>query len=653
MQSLPDLPGGQPAAPLNVAMLAALSPVDYGVLALYLGALIALGVYFSGRQRTSTEFLLASRSLGWLPLGMSLTATLALGLSLSELPGWAYEHGLKGVALVGILWLVLPIGVWLIVPLVRGLGIASLYEYLELRFDARVRVAASLLLIAWRLLWLGAVLHFQTQMLALASGGTIPALAMIVPLGIVASLYTFLGGARAATWAGAAHCFLLLVGALVVIGGLLWSVKGGAASVAELSDKLGRLQAADLQFDWTNRWTLWALLAHWSFAVLMLIASDQAAAQRMLSAKDVNAGRTAVLGGTLGLSLLWPIWLYAGLGLLAFFQLHPREMRAAWVVNVDGPSRETMLWQEGAKLLDPNNPADAVTWESVQQLVAERRILRPNDKQPFTSADELIDPAANRLLVEKLAMRKPNEGTLGGEYVVSRRAPEEMLPQFVATRLPWGFAGLALAALVAGWLAAFDATLGALGATIVFDLHRRCGLGRRWLAARLKKPPTDLDAADELQLARPLTLALGGLATGAVILVVALAGDRWLLIGIATALAAPLLGVMLLGMLTRRATSAAALTGLVIGVACSLLSIPLASARFAESWIIVLGTLLTCLIGYTLSFVLGRRKSNEQLRGLVAGCGTLGQRAIAESAPRIAVPVQIPLDSSDEGIRWK
>lgn len=650
---MPDLPGGSPAAPLDVAMLAALSPVDYGVLLLYLGALIALGAYFSSRQRTSTEYLLAGRSLGWLPAGMSLTATLAMSLWLSELPGWAYEHGLKGLALIVVLWAALPLGVWLVAPLVRGLGVASLYEYLEYRFDSRVRLAASLLLIAWRLLWLGAVLILQAQMLALAGGWSVAAALLLVPLGMIATLYAFLGGLRAIAWAGVAHLVVLLAGALVVIGGLLWHVEGAAGGVAELTRKLGRMQAADLQFDWTSGWTLWTLLAHWLFAVLMLAASDQAAAQRVLSAKDVNASRTAMLGSTLGLSLLWPLWLYIGLGLLAFYQTHPRQLRPAWVVNVDGPSRETILSQDGAQLLDPGDPADAVTWESVHQLVAERRILQPNDKLPFTSADELVDPAANRLLVEKLAMQRPHEGTLGGEYVVSRRAPGEMLPQFIATQLPWGIAGLALAALVAGTLAAFDATLGALAATIVFDLHRRFGLGRPWLAARLKKAPADLDSADELQLARPLTLALGVAATGAAVLSVALAADRRLLIGVATALAAPLLGVMLLGMLSRRATAAAALAALVVGVAGSLLLIPLAPGRFSDAWNIVLGTAGTYCTGYVLSLALGHRKSNQQLRGLVAGCGTLGLRSQSEPAPQIAIPAAEASEDTAEGIRWK
>src|SRR5262245_15433613 len=126
-------------------MLAALSPVDYGVLLLYLGALVGCGIYASSRQQSSVEFYLAGRSLGWLPLGLSFAAVLSAGPLLSELPAQAYERGLTCWLIPAALWLVLPIAIVLLAPLFRGLALDSLFEYLEYRFDARVRLAASLL----------------------------------------------------------------------------------------------------------------------------------------------------------------------------------------------------------------------------------------------------------------------------------------------------------------------------------------------------------------------------------------------------------------------------------------------------------------------------------------------------------------------------
>ena len=616
-------------------MLAALSPVDYGVLLLYAGALVAVGLYGSSRQKTATEFFLAGRSLGWLPLGTSLLALLAAGPAFAAVPATAYEHGLLGWLLPAALWVVLPVVVYLLAPLYRGLALDSLFEYLEFRFDARVRVAASLLYIAWRFLWLAAALLFAGRILAIAIGW--PAWMLIVLLGGLATLYTFLGGLRAVVACGVAHSGLLLLGVAVLIAGVLWRVEGGPTRVADLARQLGRLQLIELKFDWTGPWTLWALLPHALFAALAFSTADQVLGQRLLGSRRVNDARTAFLAGTLGASLLWPALLYAGLGLLTFYQQHPRAMRPDWVVNVDGQTRQPIRTQGGRELLDPGKAAHAVTWENIHQLVAEGRVLRPNDKLPFPSADELVDPERNELLVEKLAMRRPNEGTLGGEWIVSRSAPVEMLPHFVATQLvatqlPLGLAGIALGALVAGSLAAIDSSLLAICATIVVDLRRSRGPLRT--------------SAEELQLARPLTLGLGAAAVLAALAAGPFTLDTEWLLTIASALAAPLLGVFLLGLLTRRATSAGTLVAGVIGL---IFSVALLSQtqRFATSWLLVAGTLGTFLSGYLLSFILGRRKSTTELRGLVAGCGTLGVRSRDEVAPLITLP------GESEGIRWR
>ena len=54
--------------PLPLMLLATLSPIDYGVILLYLAAMLAVGFYFSRRQTGLAEFFLGSRSLGSLPV---------------------------------------------------------------------------------------------------------------------------------------------------------------------------------------------------------------------------------------------------------------------------------------------------------------------------------------------------------------------------------------------------------------------------------------------------------------------------------------------------------------------------------------------------------------------------------------------------------
>jgi Na+/proline symporter len=247
--------------------------------------------------------------------------------------------------------------------------------------------------------------------------------------------------------------------------------------------------------------------------------------------------------------------------------------------------------------------------------------------------------------IEMLIMRTPLPGGgAPGEIVLRKGTLEQMLPHFIATQLSWGAAGTILAALLAGAMSSIDSGLNAICSLLVTDLHRRFGWGRTWLARRRGKPVASLTEIDELALARPLTLIIGLAATAFSIAVAQIADIFSIMVSVANTFGAPLLAVFLLGMLTRRTTAAAALLALLLGSAATLgftavnklaaagVVIPRAYA-IAEIWTVIVGVLATLAIGYLASFVLGKRKSPAELRGLVAGCGRLGTRAIDETVP--------------------
>ena len=50
--------------------------IDIAVIVIYLGGMIGMGVYFMRRQKTAKEYLLASKSVGWFAIGLSLLSSL-------------------------------------------------------------------------------------------------------------------------------------------------------------------------------------------------------------------------------------------------------------------------------------------------------------------------------------------------------------------------------------------------------------------------------------------------------------------------------------------------------------------------------------------------------------------------------------------------
>ena len=632
-----------------------LTALDYGAAALYLVVVLAIGVYWAAER--SSSYFLAARSLSWFPLAGSLAALMA-AMAFLGLPAAAYQQGLLCLVIPLSLWIILPVLIAVVLPIYRGLGIASLGEYLELRFDPRLRLLAALTMIAWRCVWLVLVVWAAAHAVAIIVGDAIPLWSVAILIVLIPTLSAALGGLKGVASSGVVHGIVILAG-IAAVATVVWArLPGGPERVVEVAGGLGRLQWADFRFDWQGESSLWGALPHFAVLHLLLLAGDPLAGQRLLAARSVDAARTATFTAAVAATVFYAALIYAGLSLLAHYHDHPQEMRPEWVANVDNLTRGPVLGADGKPLIEPE---EAISPDNVVELVAQGRLLAPNSKEPFASADGLIDLQSGELIIDKLAMRKPPVEGFRGEVIVRRDVSAKMLPQFVADQMPTGMAGLGLAAILAAALALVDSSVHGISSVIVLDLHRRFGLGRMFLARRLGKSVADLAEADESQLARLVTLGVG--IAAALLSIAALkAGSEVLPFEAMTALGAPLLGVFLLGLFTRRCTAAGAVAGLVVGEAVAATMIflkTLAPTSVPDQylpgdvWNVTLAAAITIMVGYGASLVLGSRKSHRELRGLVLGCGHSGILAADEE---VAVIGGVDVDAEparEDEIRWK
>jgi SSS family transporter len=183
------------------------------------------------------------------------------------------------------------------------------------------------------------------------------------------------------------------------------------------------------------------------------------------------------------------------------------------------------------------------------------------------------------------------------------RSTDDAVPVFVVQAMPAGVRGLIIAAILSAVLTSVESGLSALSACVQVDFIRR-----------FRRTPLADRAA--VLLARGLVLAWGvAVVLGA--LVVQQLGQKNNILQLLNLLMYPfssvLLGVFLLGLLTRRANSPGTLTGAVAGFA---LTIALASyARLSTFYTASLGALLTFSIGYAASLLFPVPQS-RQLEGL-------------------------------------
>src|SRR5476649_1013246 len=221
-------------------MSTTLRPLDVVIVIAYLAALTAVGVYFSKRQRSLADYFLARQSMAWLPVGLSLMAALDSAIDYLMQPSSTIKYGL--ILLIGTTsWLFLyPWVAYVTLPFYRRLNYFTAYEYLEARFDVRVRSLAAGIFIVWRLGWMATAIYVPCLAISAATGGRIPLTETVFALGCIVTLYTALGGVQAVIWNDVIQFCVRFGGLTAVVAIAAASVPGGLAEIWRVADAAGK-----------------------------------------------------------------------------------------------------------------------------------------------------------------------------------------------------------------------------------------------------------------------------------------------------------------------------------------------------------------------------------------------------------------------------
>ncbi len=180
---------------------------------------------------------------------------------------------------------------------------------------------------------------------------------------------------------------------------------------------------------------------------------------------------------------------------------------------------------------------------------------------------------------------------------VSLGNAQQVLPHFVIHVLPPGLSGLVIAALCAATMSALSAGLNSFSTVTVVDFY-----GRYY-----KKLSSSNGIA--VSVARWSTLAWGVMASSGALFVGRLGGIIEIVGKMSSFFGGPLLGMFLLGILTRRANSLGALLGCTCGVTATWL---VSSSHVSWLWYGPIGCLSTLVAGYATSY-LGPAISSERV----------------------------------------
>src|SRR3990167_8328292 len=192
--------------------------LDWVVVVAYLAWMITAGLRRSHRTAELEGYFLASRSLPWWAVGLSIMATQMSAVTLVGTTGQAYATGLRFIQFYFGLPLAMIILSLTVVPFFRRARVYTAYEYLERRFDVRTRSLASFLFLMGRAFSLGVTLVAPAVVMSAILGWRLPVTVLFICVPMI--FYTAFGGVQAVAWTDVKQMFIIVGGmaaAMVVL----------------------------------------------------------------------------------------------------------------------------------------------------------------------------------------------------------------------------------------------------------------------------------------------------------------------------------------------------------------------------------------------------------------------------------------------------
>ena len=296
------------------------SPLNYTLLAIYLLAMLAIGWIYARRQKQGEDYFLAGRNLPWLAVAMSLYASVTSAMTYMGLPGMAFSENASLLIVALMSPVVAPLLIRVYYPVYRRMRLTTSYEYIAFRFGRSARVAVAILFLLARLGWLGTVIYAPA--LALSVVTSLPLWISILLMGLLATIYTVMGGLAAVVWTDVVQFIIMVVGAIWLAVVLAARVPGGVAEILAVAQSSGRLNIGDWSFQTMTMNSLSVVIAYF-FILQQDYGVDQVSVQRLLAVRDDRGVTRAIVFNAITDFLMIGLLLFIGLGLWAFNQSHP------------------------------------------------------------------------------------------------------------------------------------------------------------------------------------------------------------------------------------------------------------------------------------------------------------------------------------------
>ncbi|KAK3566236.1 hypothetical protein QTP86_029684 [Hemibagrus guttatus] len=297
---------------------------DYAVFGAMLAISLIIGLLQSlltrGRRFSDSDsmenFFTGGRSLGAVPVGLSLCASFMSGVQVLGVPSESYLYGFK------FLYMCLGQGInsfltaTLFLPVYYTLNITSSNQYLRMRFSRGMQLLGSLQFLIATLLYTGIVILAPALILNQVTG--LNMWACLISTGLICTFYTSLGGMKAVVWTDVFQVAVMLLGFIVIfVHGTV--LAGGPAKVLEIANNGSRINFNDFGLNPQRRYSFWSFTVGGTMVWLSMYAANQAQVQRYISCRTERQAKWALLINQVGLCLIVSSAATCGLVMFALY----------------------------------------------------------------------------------------------------------------------------------------------------------------------------------------------------------------------------------------------------------------------------------------------------------------------------------------------
>ena len=444
--------------------------IDWLVLFTVLIGIIAYGVWKTRNVSSVKSYLMGDRELSWWTIGLSVMATQASAITFLSTPGQAYDDGMRFMQF----YLGMPIAMILLVifvlPIYYRLNVYTAYEYLEGRFDLKTRTLAAVLFLFSRGMAAGFTIAAPSIVLANIMGWDLKT--TIVLTGAVVTFYTVFGGTTAVSVTQRQQMIVILLG-LVATAFIIVSQFPQEVSMMDavgVADAMGKMDAFDFEFSWTERYNVWSGTTAALFLFLSYFGTDQSQVQRYLSGRSLRESSLGLLFNGFIKVPMQAFVLFVGILVFLFFQFTKPPVHY-------NKSNLTMVEKSAAYRPEVDKikqSFDGVFQEKQQAVLHLINAQKSNDGNAIQAATTRV----KNLNEKELVLRSEMDGLIknyatetGKDLEVNDK--DYVFITFVVNYLPKGMVGLLIAVIFCAAMSSIASELNALATASVIDIYKR------------------------------------------------------------------------------------------------------------------------------------------------------------------------------------